>query len=227
MAEPLINCDHHTTEILNLFCCKCEEVICVHCMIDNHQKHEMKHLFDARKVIQGQLKRILTTEHENIIGKIKEVKDFVSKELSDSDTNEKQVCEQIEKSAESEKNKIECQTKYLTENLQIKYATYRHTVQAIVETVIETESTISELRKSGNCIADFEWTKQVALYSNIKKSINSLSTIEKNKKILKPRFVPTNDVNDREIIIGFIEIGKRLLLRTNCPKLSHKEYTAT
>ncbi|CAG2220073.1 unnamed protein product [Mytilus edulis] len=112
MAEPLTNCEH-PIEILNLFCCKCEEVICVHCMIDSHQKHEMKHLFDARKVIQGQLSRILTTDHENITGKIKEVNDFVSKELSDSDTDEKQICKRIEQLAESEKNKIERHTKDL------------------------------------------------------------------------------------------------------------------
>ncbi|CAG2246122.1 unnamed protein product [Mytilus edulis] len=182
MAEPIINCGQHTNEILNLFCCKCEEVICVHCMIDNHQKHEMKHLFDARKVIQGQLKRILTTEHEHITGKIKEAKDFVSNELSDSDTDEKQVCEHIEKSAESAKNKIESQTKDLIDNLKTKYATYIQTVQAIVKTVTETETKILELRKSVNDIDDIEWTQQVELFSKIKKSINSLKTMVKIKK---------------------------------------------
>lgn len=210
MAEPLINCGEHTNEILNLFCCKCEEVICVHCMIDSHQKHEMKHLFDARKVIQGQLNRILTTEHENIIGKIKEVKDFVTKELSDSDTDEKQICKRIEQLAETEKNKIESHTKDLIDNLQTKYATYIQTVQAIVETVTETETRISNLRKSGNDIDNIEWTEQVELYSNIKKSISSLSTTLKIKNGMKPRFVPTNDINDGEIIIGFIEIGEKI-----------------
>ena len=43
------------------------------------------------------------------------------------------------------------------------------------------ETKISELRKSGNCIADFKWTEQVELYSNIKKSINSLKTMVKKK----------------------------------------------
>ncbi|XP_063406910.1 uncharacterized protein LOC134690757 [Mytilus trossulus] len=210
MAEPLIHCGQHTTEILNLFCCKCEEVICVHCLIESHQKHEMKHLFDAKKVIHGQLSRILTTDDENITDKIKEAKDFVSNELSDSDTDEKQVCKQIEKSSESEKDKIESQTENLTEILQTKYATYRQTVKAIVQTVIETETRIAEMRKSGNGIDDFEWTEQVELYSNIKKSTNSLETMVKIKKDMKPRFVPTNDFNNREIIIGFIEIGEKI-----------------
>ncbi|CAC5423144.1 unnamed protein product [Mytilus coruscus] len=207
MAEPLINCRQHTTEILNLFCCKCEEVICVHCMVDSHQMHGMKHLFDVKKVIQGQLSRFLTSEHEKITGKIKGVKDFVLKELSDSDTDEKKICKRIEKLAESEKNKIESHTKDLTDNLQTKYATYRQTVQAVVETVTDTETRITDLRKSGNDIDNIEWTEQVELYSNIKKSVNILSTIEKYKKDMKPRFVPTNDINDRKITVGFIEIG--------------------
>lgn len=99
----------------------------------------MRHLNDTKKVIKGHLCRFLTKDKDTITSKIKEVKYLVLKELSNSDRDEKEICKQIEKCAESEKNKIDNHVKDLTENLHNANAAYTQRVQAIAENVTNTE----------------------------------------------------------------------------------------
>ncbi|VDI13264.1 Hypothetical predicted protein [Mytilus galloprovincialis] len=130
-----MNCSQHQDEQLRLFCKECEDIICVQCLLENHQQHKVKGLSESHDIIRNKVNywcsdNKLATQHDLAETK-KQLEEANEKNVQD----EAKVEEDIHKCELQWKNKIEIEVNNLLKASKEVFEVSRNQVHSLLDEV--------------------------------------------------------------------------------------------
>ncbi|CAC5391031.1 unnamed protein product [Mytilus coruscus] len=182
-----MNCSQHQGEKLRLFCKECEDIICVQCLLENHQQHKVKGLSESHDIIRSKVNdwcsdNKLTTEHD-----LAETKKQLEEVIEKSVQEEAKIGEDIHKCEVQWKNKMEVEVKNLLEASKKVFEEGRNQIHSLLD---EVEFCKNEME---NIVSE---DSLIRLYCSLKKcSINKECFKSKYEKVapLLQLYAPSGD----------------------------------